>query len=54
MTILSLNQVTVPNFENLVKGHFELSYATTMLKQTNLAARFAKSGQRSSFQCTPK
>ena len=29
-----------PNFENLVKGHFELSYVITMLKQTNLAARF--------------
>ena len=28
--------------ENLVKGHFELSYATTMLKQTNIAARFCK------------
>ena len=40
--------------KNLVKGHIELPYATTMLKQTNLAARFAKSGQRSSFQCAPK
>ena len=40
--------------KNLVKGHIQLPYATTMLKQTNLAARFAKSGQRSSFQCAPK
>ena len=28
--------------KNLVKGHIELPYATTMLKQTNLAARFCK------------
>ena len=28
--------------KNLVKGHFELPYATTMLKPTNLAARFCK------------
>ena len=40
--------------KNLVKGHIELPYATTMLKQTNLAAMFCKSGQRSSFQSAPK
>ena len=40
--------------KNLVKGHIELPYPTTMLKQTNLAASFGKSGQRSSFQCVPK
>ena len=28
--------------KNLVKGHIELPYPTTMLKQTNLAARFCK------------
>ena len=28
--------------KNWVKGHIELPYATTMLKQTNLAARFCK------------
>ena len=28
--------------KNLVKGHMELPYATTMLKQTNLAERFCK------------
>ena len=28
--------------KNLVKGHIKLPYATTMLKQTNLAARFCK------------
>ena len=28
--------------KNLVKGHIELPYQTTMLKQTNLAARFCK------------
>ena len=28
--------------KNLVKEHFELPYATTMLNQTNLAARFCK------------
>ena len=28
--------------KNLVKGHIELQYATTMLKQTILAARFYK------------
>ena len=34
-----------PMLKNLVKGHIELpciKYATTMLKQTNLAARFCK------------
>ena len=39
-------QITIrsqwPNFGKLVKGHFELPYATTMLKQTNLAANFCK------------
>ena len=28
--------------KDLVKGHIELPHATTMLKQTNLAARFCK------------
>ena len=28
--------------KNLVKRHIELPYPTTMLKQTNLAARFCK------------
>ena len=28
--------------KNLVKGHTELPYPITMLKQTNLAARFCK------------
>ena len=28
--------------KNVVKGHIEIPYATTMLKQTNLAARFCK------------
>ena len=28
--------------KNLVKGHIELPYPTTMLKQTNLAVRFCK------------
>ena len=28
--------------KNLVKGHTEHPYATTMLKQTNLTARFCK------------
>ena len=28
--------------KKLVKGHFELLYATTMLKQTNLATKFCK------------
>ena len=28
--------------KNLVKGHIELLYATTMFKQTNSAARFCK------------
>ena len=28
--------------KNLVKGHIELPYATTTLKQTNLAARFCQ------------
>ena len=28
--------------KNLVKGHIELPYATTMFKQTNSAARFCK------------
>ena len=31
-----------PIVKNLVQGHIELKYATTMLKQTNLAARFCK------------
>ena len=39
---LALSVKVKPNFENSVKGHFELSYATTMLKQTNLATRFCK------------
>ena len=43
-----------PNFENLVKGHLELSYATTMLKQTNLAARFCKIRSKVKFSMCSK
>ena len=32
--------------KNLVKGHIELPYATTMFKQTNSAARFCKKSSR--------
>ena len=37
------------NFEKLVKGHFELAYAPTMLKQTNLAAMFCKISSKVKF-----
>ena len=41
--------------KNLVKGHIELPYATTKLKQTNLAARFCKIRSKVKFfYCAPK